>query len=407
MGSFWQRKYVLEVLLAILIVLLPISIYIHLYFDGNAQSIHFFGFEYRHDLANNGVFLWSLLTRLIPFLLCIVWFLTNPYWWRYFIFAPLIYWTDSLVTEIFVFNEAIEDNLVVFSLFINTAIIGLLVMFRQRLNEKSEALTIFVSKQNELTQKYQRLHKAMEKEAQSLTEAKQVLPKNEYLRKLIIIKTFIKNSLDQPTSQSIGNRPKRKWDLLVVALLVFTPFLLNSYKFIPENVMEYEVLWLTLHNHGFVDVHTFYWYVCIKLGVFLPMVIWFLTSRDWWRYAILSPIVLIFYQLLEGIAPQEITDEISFFKALPLIIAVVCFLTWMAHMVRRKTKILELYDTTTREIEDMLSKIGSPTEMFSEKEAEFKDLKENTGGIQEKQRIDLLMDLREELLKEYARKHRL
>ncbi|WP_282160650.1 hypothetical protein [Ulvibacterium marinum] len=407
MGSFWQRKYILEVLLAMFIVLVPFSIYIHLYFDDNAQSIHFFGFEYHHDLANNGVFLWSLLTRLIPFLLYIVWFLTNPYWWRYFILAPLVYWIDSLAIDIFVYNEVIENNLLVFSIFINIVIIGLLVIFQKKITRKSETSTVFGLKQNGFTQKYPRLHKVIDKEARFLTEAKQVLPKNEYLRKLMVIKTFIKNSLEHPTTKSGGPRPKKKWDLLMVALLVFTLFLLNSYKFIPENVKEYKVLWYTLHNHGFVDVHTFYWYVCIKLGVFLPMVIWFVTSRDWWRYAILSPIVLIFYQLLEGIAPQKITDEISLFKALPVILAVVCFLGWIAYMVRRKTKILELYDTITHEIEDMLSKIGSNNEMFSEKEAAFKDLKENTKGIQEKKRIDLLMDLREELLKEYALKNRM
>ncbi|WP_425236932.1 hypothetical protein [Ulvibacterium sp.] len=288
------------------------------------------------------------------------------------------------------------------------AIIGLLVFFRQKSTRNSNTISkIFGSKQNGFTQKYSRLHKAIDKEARSLTKAKRVLPKNEYLRKLMVIRTFIKNSLDHPTSQSSGPRPKGKWDFLIASLLVFTPFLIQSYKFIPENVEEYKVLWFTLDNQGFVDVNTFYWFVCLKLGSLLPMVIWFFTSKNWWRYAILSPIVLMFYQLLEGIAPQKITDEISFFQALPLIIGVVCFLTWIAHMVRRKTKILELYDTITHEIEDMLSKIGSHNEMFSEKEAEFKDLKENTEGIQEKQRIDLLMDLREELLKEYALKNRM
>ncbi|WP_299534257.1 hypothetical protein [Ulvibacterium sp.] len=407
MKSFWQRKYILEVLLAIIIVLLPFSIYTHLYFNDDAQSIRFFGFEYHHNLVNSGLFLWDLLTRLIPFLLYIVWFLTNPYWWRYFIFAPLIYWTDSLATEIFIFNEVIENNLVSFSIFINIAIICLLVFLRQKSIRKSDSSTVFRLKQNELTPKYPRLQKAIDKEARSLTEAKRVLPKNEYLRKLVIIKTFIKKSLDQSNSQNSGPKPKIKWDLLVVALLIFTLFLLNSYKFIPENVQEYKILWFTLHNHGFVDVHTFYWYVCIKLGIFLPMVLWFLTSLNWWRYAILSPIVLIFYQLLEGIAPQKITDETSFFKALPLIIAIVCFLAWAAHIIRRKTKLLELYDIITQEIEDILSKISTHTELFSEKEAKFKDLKENNKGMQEKQRMDLLMDLREELLKEYALKNRL
>ncbi len=407
MKSFWKRKYILEVLLATIIVLLPFCTYLHLYFDDNSNYINFFGYRYYHLFDGTRSFVWFLFIKIIPLLLLVIWFLTNPYWWRYFIFVQLIYWIDSLATDTFVFNDFIEKNLELFSVVINTIIIGLLLMIEHRFIRKNKVSQIIGPKKNWWTQKYERLYKTISKETQTLTEAKQVLPKNEYLRKLMVIKTFINNSLEQPTSQISSSRPKKKWDLLIVALLIFTSFLLDSYKFIPENVQQYKVLWFTLHSHGFVDVHTFYWYVCIKLGIFLPMVIWFVTSRDWWRYAILSPIVLMFHQLLEGIAPREITDEISFFKALPLIIAIVCFLGWIAHVIRHKTKVLELYEGITQEIEEMLSKISSHTEMFSEKEAEFKDLKENAQGIKEKQRIDLLKDLREELLKEYVIKNRL
>lgn len=407
MKLYWQQKYIFEILVASIIIVLPFSIYLHVLTDHNGKDINFLGHEIYHIYDTNEIFVWYFLSKFIPFSLLIIWFLTNPYWWRYFIFAPLILWADSLVRNTFIFGDVIENNLVLFSIFANIILIGLLLITQQRSARKSKASAVFGSKQNGFTQKYSRLHKAIDKEARSLTEAKQVLPKNEYLRKLIIIKTFIKNSLDQPTLQSRGPRPKGKWDFLIVSLLVFTPFLLYSFNYIPEKIQEYKLLWFTLDSHGFADAHTFYWFVCLKLGSLLPMVIWLFTSKNWWRYAILSPIVLIFYQLLEGIAPQKITDEISFFKALPVIFAVVCFLGWIAHMVRRKTKILELYDTITHEIEDMLSKIGSNNEMFSEKEAAFKDLKENTQGIQEKKRIDLLMDLREELLKEYALKNRM
>ncbi|WP_422080314.1 hypothetical protein [Ulvibacterium sp.] len=240
-----------------------------------------------------------------------------------------------------------------------------------------------------------------------MTEAKQVLAKKEYLRKLMVIKTFMSGSLENLTPNTTNSKRKGKWDFLIVALLVFIPFLLYSHIFIPENIEEYTILWFTIHSHGFVDVNTFYWFVCLKLGILLPMVIWFLTAKDWWRYAILSPIVLVVYQSFEAFAPYKITDEISLFKALPLTIAIVCFLGWIVHIVGHKTKVLELYEGITQEIEDIIPKIGSHTEMFSEKEAEFKDLKENTQGMKEKQRIDLLMDLREELLKEYAIKNRL
>lgn len=407
MKLFWQQKYIFEILVASTIIVLPFSIYLHLLFDDSAEYLNFLGHEIHHIYGNNEIFVWYFLSKLVPLTLLTIWFLTNPYWWRYFIFAPLILWMDSLARNTFLFGSIIENNLEVFSFLINAIIIGLLVMFQQNSIGKSTASTVFGSKKSGLIQKYPTLHKAIDREARSLSEAKQVLAKKEYLRKLMVMKTFINNSLEQPASESNGSRPKGKWDLLIVVLLIFTPFLLYSYKFIPENVQDYKVLWFTIHSHGFVDVNAFFWFVCLKLGTLLPMVIWFVTAKDWWRYAILSPIVLMVYQLFESFANYEITDETSFFKALPLTIGIVFFLGWIVHIIRHKTKVLELYEGITQEIEEMLSTISSHTEMFSEKEAEFKDLKENAQGIKEKQRIDLLKDLREELLKEYIIKNRL
>ena len=393
--------------MATTIVLLPFCTYLHLYFDDNSSYVEFFGYRYYHFFDDTRSFVWILSIKVIPLLLLIIWFLTNPFWWRYFVFAQLIYWIDSLVRETFIYNDVLEENLELLSVVLNLIVIGLLLTVERWRVRKTGASKTIETKKNWWIQNYERLYKTISKETQGLTEAKQVLGKKEYLRKLIIIKTFINSSLENLAPNTTNAKQKGKWDFLIIALVVFIPFLLYSYTFIPENVKDYAILGLTIHSYGFVDVYTFYWFVCMKLGIFLPTVIWFVTARDWWRYAILSPIVLTIYQLVEAFASYEIADEASLFKVLPLTIAIVGFLIWLVHIIRHKTKVLELYDGITQEIEDILPKISNHTELFSEKEAKFKDLKENTKGIQEKQRMDLLMDLREELLKEYALKNRL
>jgi len=402
-----KRTYFFEFLTAGFVLLLPFSIYIHLFIEDTAPSITILGYEYFHFYDDVEAFVWHFFISFIPFCLLVIWFMTNPYWWRYFIFMPLIYWADSLVRNVFVFNDFIEDNLKLFSVVVNISIVCLLILIRFLNGRGQENSKINKLEKNWLAQKDQRLHKIIKKERHLLTSEKKVLAKEEYLKKLYLIKSFLVSSFAHLFSQTNESRPKRKSDIKFAALLTIMPFVLYSYLYIPEEVKELNLLWFTIDSHGFYDVHTFFWFVGSKLGLLLPLILWFLTAKDWWRYAILSSIVLTLYQLFEAFQSAEYADEISFYKAFPLIVVIIGLLIWAAHIIRARTKILELYENITQEIEDILSKIESYTPMFQEKKAEFQDLKKNTKDMKEKQRIDLLVSLREELLKEYALKNRM
>ena len=137
----------------------------------------------------------------------------------------------------------------------------------------------------------------------------------------------------------------------------------------------------------------------------LPFIIWFITSQDWWRYAILSPIILLVYQLWEVIESSNMyVDEASFFKALPLIVMVVILLLVISKAVNYQSKILDTYDIISAEIEELIEKIDSSSGLPKNEEI-LKFLKqENNKGGNERQKINDLVNLKEELIEQLKTK---
>ena len=117
---------------------------------------------------------------------------------------------------------------------------------------------------------------------------------------------------------------------------------------------------VTIGKNGFPDVNIFIWYVCGKLCTLVPLCIWFMTCGHWWRYAILSPIVLFTYQLWG--ANQNFSLEIDnyeYIRALPMILILVLVLILISKDVQYQAKIIDIYENLSAEIEVLLNKLNT------------------------------------------------
>ena len=76
-NSSWRKKYVKDVIIAIVVVLLPFLIYTHLLFDPDAKFIDLLGYTFEHGYDGNSTFMWYLLVKVIPILLLVIWFLNS------------------------------------------------------------------------------------------------------------------------------------------------------------------------------------------------------------------------------------------------------------------------------------------------------------------------------------------
>lgn len=125
--------------------------------------------------------------------------------------------------------------------------------------------------------------------------------------------------------------------VLLSLVLIATPFLFYIYKYAPPKVQEWETFFGTISSSGFNSVQSYLHALFTKITFVLLTGIWFLTSRHWWKYAILVPFTMFLFQL-SGVINQEIQyiDEYDFWYSLPVVLPIVFFLIYISYRLGKR-----------------------------------------------------------------------
>jgi hypothetical protein len=125
--------------------------------------------------------------------------------------------------------------------------------------------------------------------------------------------------------------------VLLSALLVATPFLFYFYKNAPAEASEWNTWLGTIKSGGFGSVQSYMHALFTKLTFILLTTIWFLTSRNWWKFAILIPLTMFLFQL-SGVINYKIQyiDEFDFWYSLPVILPILFFLIYISYRIGRR-----------------------------------------------------------------------
>jgi hypothetical protein len=139
-------------------------------------------------------------------------------------------------------------------------------------------------------------------------------------------------------------------------LLIATPFLFYIYKYAPD-AKEWDTIFGTIRSNGFLNVQSYMHAVFTKFTFVMLTTIWFLTSNNWWKYAILVPLVMFLFQFL-GVLNFELEyiDEFDFWYSLPIILPILFFLIYISFLISKKqSNSPDLMTEVDDEIKKMLS----------------------------------------------------
>ena len=123
--------------------------------------------------------------------------------------------------------------------------------------------------------------------------------------------------------------------VLLSLLLIATPFLFYIYKYAPDS-KEWDTIFGTIRASGFSNMQAFMHAVFTKLTFIMLTTIWFLTSKNWWKYAILVPLVMFLFQFI-GVLNYELKyiDEFDFWYSLPIILPILIFLIYISYRISK------------------------------------------------------------------------
>ncbi|AZQ58212.1 hypothetical protein EJ994_05070 [Maribacter sp. MJ134] len=112
---------------------------------------------------------------------------------------------------------------------------------------------------------------------------------------------------------------------LVVLCIAISPFLYKLYEYLPVNADgSVSLLWFEISNNGFEDASFYIWFLTSKIVPLYLLVVWFLTSRDWWYHIIIIPIAMYAFQLFEVIFDSDNhIDTENIFWLLPICMVVI------------------------------------------------------------------------------------
>ena len=131
---------------------------------------------------------------------------------------------------------------------------------------------------------------------------------------------------------SRGFRKKLFGEYSIFFFLLILPFAYQLIKFVPQSELI-EVFGISAGDFGFKNVNVFFWFLAQKIIPLSVIIIWFITSRSWWRYSLIVPILFIVTQTFQLFIGNRFTDENEFFYAFPIALPIVIGLVYLSRKV--------------------------------------------------------------------------
>lgn len=167
-------------------------------------------------------------------------------------------------------------------------------------------------------------------------------------------KQSTKELIRKNTKSHLTDRKKRLISGGVIAIiLAITPFLFYLYKYAPADSKIWETSIFTINSKGFGSAQGYVHALFTKITFVLITGLWFITSKHWWRWAILVPFMMFLFQLL-GVVNYNVKfiDEFNFWLSLPIVIPTVLTTIWIGQEINKTIGDLDLREELEEELEE-------------------------------------------------------
>ena len=399
--GLWKAKYNKDVLLAGVITFLPFLIYVHLIFDTSQEELVIFGLQVHHRFLSNEEFIWNIMLKIIPIFLFCLWFITTNYKWRHLILIPITVYFDSFIRYTFLSNKYSEFEGVIFSVPANLLLLFLLMVMARFYQIKygddirwvriSKILS-FESKKNFMAAN-EFIDRAKEKSVENIN--------GKYFQNLMLLKDYLEQQFLSPKELKSDIRINKKFVYLIITALLSIPVLFNLHRFVPDNVKHLDLKIISISSYGFPSVDILVWLLFLKLTFLISLSIWFITCQYWWKYAILSPIILVSYQIWEMFQDVRYIDAWGNLRAFPFILFNIVTLLVLSNYIKYEFKVSDLQEAISRELDEMIGNRAS-TQQIDLLKDQLRLLKASSGkkGRTAEKDLEALIKMQEQLIKD-------
>ncbi|MGK7897938.1 MAG: hypothetical protein AB4372_31050 [Xenococcus sp. (in: cyanobacteria)] len=180
----------------------------------------------------------------------------------------------------------------------------------------------------------------------------------EYSARLLFLKRTLKDIFSRSAlelNEGYFKANKTHKFFIIIGLLV-VPILSTIHEFVPKDLDKLETVLFTIDDNGFADLRMYLWFLCLKLCAIIPLGIWFYTARNWWRYSILSPLILYCYQFWEANMDTHQLDAYGNMVVFPFVFIIILIVLLISNAFKYRYGILDIYYGIQRELEFLIEK---------------------------------------------------
>lgn len=397
----WKDKYVKDIFFAVLITITPFLIYSHLLVQNNFESINYYGFNLDHKFSSLEQFVWYVMLKLIPIMLFSIWFITSIYAWYKLITIPIVIFSDSLIRFTILPDFLLEWYSLFISIIFNICLIIILFFVKSYYLERygNDVRQVSVAKiiTAESKRNFEVVNGILDKIKSTSFDKKNLL----YFLNLYQIKNFIDENILSSQKDHNNNRLGTRFKIVMYCVLLIIPILFNIHHAIPNDLTELDIGIISISNNGFPTVDILIWLFFVKATFLLTLCVWFITCQYWWKFAILSPIILTAYQIWEMFQDVRYIDAWGNLRAFPFVLFVVLALVFLSHYVKYEFKVSDLHDSLSRELDAMISsKANLPKINRIERRLKALKLTSQKDQALADKHLRVLYQMKEELMRE-------
>ena len=409
-NSLWNTRWLREVSIPLAIILGSVSLYLHPLFSNTENTFSVLNFIFEHSFETNQVFIWFALSCAAPTVLLSVWFFTSYEQWRYYLLFPMFYFVYEFCARLIDVSmlKGLTENIIFKFILTLLFLSGLIIIDKikraKRLKREIPFLGV-ITKENVYGNSKELFYK-LSKWIEALEVKKENLSKEQLFKKLYQTRQVLdeENGLFN-SKQDRGSRNRKIFEIVGSIILASIPFWYILTRLIPDGTKSYSFGWFYVHDHGFQNLSIFIWYLSLKIFILIPLMIWFISCKAWWRYSILVPIILYTYQLWETLKQDsQIIDEFELLKAAPAILFILGLVLFLSNRIKYQYKIYDVYMDMVKEINALLVEISDQNAGFEDKKKALDVIKaDNNPENLEKKRASLIK-IKEAIIAELDKK---
>ncbi len=287
------------------------------------------------------------LVKISPIIFFSIWFITEKHWWRFSILVPIAFLSFQLIS-----NLQDEFGILPFDSF-ELILVGVYLVLIVMINNYLKYYRFNIGAKFNIDSENLYLLPRSKENKSRITKVKGVLDQENLNRDQLntIYKeyNYLNETSDYLKSEDFARQtysfiPKLILEVLLALILVLTPLLLSLYDFVAPGVRELNFLGMNMPLFGFPDLRTFFWVVCAKIILIIPVSLWFFSNRHWWKYFLLIPFSVGLFQLLEILSSTSEVDGYKFFNLVPIILLISVVMVVLTRRFRNYVLLLEFYN---------------------------------------------------------------